>query len=74
MTNRAISAKNYEHVLDVWKAFKINTMKDNHDCYLKVDVSLFACVLETFGKEYINSFKLVPVHYLSTAGCSWDAV
>ena len=49
-------------------------MKDNHDCYLKVDASLFACVLETFGKEYINSFKLVPAHYLSTAGCSWDAV
>ena len=45
MTNRAISDKNCEHFLNIWKAFKIN-MKDYHDLYLKVDVLLLICVFE----------------------------
>ena len=52
----AISDNNYDHVLKVWEAFKMNNMKDYHDLYLKVDVLLLACVLETFKKESINSF------------------
>ena len=28
LTNLAIRDKSYEHVLNVWKAFKMNTMKD----------------------------------------------
>ena len=34
LTNRAISDKNYEHVVNVWKAFKMNNMKDYYDLYL----------------------------------------
>ena len=56
LTNRAISYKNYEHVLNVLKAFKINIMKDFHNLHLKVDVLLLACVFETFRKESINPF------------------
>ena len=26
-----LDGTNYKHVLDVWKALKINTMKDYHD-------------------------------------------
>ena len=74
MTNRAISDKNYEHILNVWKAFKMNIMKDYHDLYLKVDVLLLTSVFETFRKESINSFELDFAHYLSTSGYSWDAM
>ena len=28
LTNLAIRDKSYEHVLNVWKAFRMNTMKD----------------------------------------------
>ena len=31
LTKREISDKNYKHVLNFWKAFKMNTMKDYHD-------------------------------------------
>ena len=65
---------NYEDVLNVWKAFKMNSMKDYHDLYLKVDALLLACVFETFKKESINSFELDPAHYSSTPGYSWDAM
>ena len=52
----------------------MNTMKDYHDLYLKVDVLLLACVFETFRKDSINYFELDAAHYLSTPGYSWDAM
>ena len=73
-TNCAINDKNYEHVLNICKAFTINNIKDYHDLYLKVDVLLLACVFETFRKESINSFELNPYCYLTTTGYSWCAV
>ena len=75
MTNHKISHKSYEHVLRVWEAFIINSMKDHHDLHLKFDdVLLLACVFEMFWKVLINFFELDPAHYLSTPGHSWDAL
>ena len=75
MTNRAVkNDKNDKHVLNFWKAFKINTMKRYNELYLKVDVLLLAYMFETFRKESINSFKLDPAHYLSTPGYSKDVI
>ena len=48
------------------------TLKD-HDLHLKVNVLLLASVFETFRKEFVNSFELDPVQYLSLPGYSWDA-
>ena len=48
LTNRAVSDKNFEHVLNVWKSFKINTMKNYHGLYLNVDVLLLARLFEAF--------------------------
>ena len=52
----------------------MNTMKDYHDLYLKVDVLLLACGFEIFRKESMNSIELDFAHYLSTLGYSWDAM
>ena len=49
-----ITNKEYEHVIDVWKKFKIKTMKGYHDLYLKCDVLLLADVFEKFRN---NNFK-----------------
>ena len=68
MTTCVISDKNYEHVLKVSKASKMNTMKDYHDLSLKVDVLLLAYVFENFKSESIDSFEFDPAHYLSTPG------
>ena len=74
MTNPAISDKNCKDVLNVWKAFKINTLKYYHDLHLHGDVLLIVCVFETFRNECINSFELDPAYYLLTPGYSWDAM
>ena len=74
LTNCAISYKNHEQVFNIWKAFKMNTMKDFYDLFLKVDVLLLVHVFETFRKVFINSFELDLADYLSTPGYSWDAM
>ena len=38
LTNRKISGKEYEHVLNVWKKFEMKTRENYHDLYLKCQV------------------------------------
>ena len=38
LTNRKISDKEYEHVLNVWNKFEMKIMKDCDDFYLACDV------------------------------------
>ena len=59
-----------KYVLNVWKAFKMNTMKYFHDLHMKTDVLLLACMCETFRKESINLFELDPAHKFFTPGYS----
>ena len=62
MTKRTINDKNYEHVLNVWEAFKTNTMNDYHNLYLKVDVLLLACVFQTFARKSKHFLEVDPAH------------
>ena len=54
LTGRKIIAKEYEHLLNVWKKVEMKTMKDYHGLYLKSDVLLLADVFEKFRN---NSFE-----------------
>ena len=65
LTWKKINDKEYDHVLKVWNKFKMQTMKDYHDLYLKCDVLLLADVFEKFRNNSL---------YLSTPGLSWDAI
>ena len=55
-----ISDKEYEHVLNVWK---IKTMKNHYDLYLKCDVLLLADVFEKFRNNSLKNYGLCPSHY-----------
>ena len=50
LKDRCISEKDCFKVINVWNVFKMNTMGDYHDLYLKTDVSLLADVFEKFIK------------------------
>ena len=42
LEDECISEKDYLRAVDVWNVFKMNTMGDYHDLYLKTDVLLLA--------------------------------
>ena len=55
-------------------SFKIRTMREYHDLYLKSDKLLLAYVFENFRKTCLQYYKLDPYHYLTSLGVSWDAM
>ena len=55
LTDRKTSDKEYEHVLIVWKKFKVETIKDYHDLYLTCNVLLFPDVFEKFKNNSLKS-------------------
>ena len=74
LTDRKISDKEFENVLNVSKKFEIKTMKDYHGLYLKCDVSLLADVFKKLRNNSLKNYGLCPSRYLSARCSSWDAV
>ena len=54
LTDRKISDKGYDHVLNVWKRFEMKRMKDYHDLYLKCDVLLFFKKIEIIASRIVD--------------------
>ena len=50
-----MSDKDCEHVLKVLDRFKLKTMKDYHDLYLKCDITLLANVFEKFRNNSLRN-------------------
>ena len=70
----ALVKKDYLYAIDVWNVFKMNTMGDYHDLYLKTDVLLLADVFEKFISTCLDYYGLDTCHYFSGPGLSWDAM
>ena len=73
-TDEGITDDGYTHAQKVWNTFKMKTMGDYHNLYLKSDVLLLADVFENFRKTCLQYYKLVPCHYFTSPGLSWDAM
>ena len=71
---RCVSEKDYLKGINVWNLFKMNTMSDYHDLYLKTVVLLLADVFEKFIETCLDYYGLDPCHYFSRPGLSWDAM
>ena len=72
LKDECISEKDYLHAVDVWNIFKMNTMGDFHNLYLKTDALLLAdvCVINTC----LDYYQLDPCHYFSIPGLSCDVM
>ena len=68
-----ISEKDYLKANNIWNVFKMNTMGDYHDLYLKTDVLLLADVFEKFkymlGSLWIRSLSLFSFSWIKL-GCN----
>ena len=74
LTGKEISDKEYEHVLKAWNKFKMKTMEDYHDLYLKWDVLLLADIFQKFTNNSLKNCGLCPSNYLRAPALSWDAM
>ena len=74
LNNEHITDEDHQHAKNVWKTFKLKTIGDYHDLYLKSDVLLLADSFENFRRTCMQYYKLDPCHYFSSPGLSWDAM
>ena len=65
LKDRFISKEEYDRAINVWNVFKIKTLGEYHNLYLKTDVLLSADVFEKFIKTRLEYYKLDPCHYFS---------
>ena len=72
LKDECISEKDYLHAIDIWNVFKMNTMGDYHDLYVKTDVLLLADLFQKFINTCLEYYGLDPCHYFSSPGLSWD--
>ena len=74
LKDKSVNDEEYERVNTVWKVFKIKTLVEYHNLYLKTNVLLLVNVFEKFIDTCLNYYRLVPCHYFSSLGLSWDAM
>ena len=74
LADEDINDEDYKHAQNVWTTFKLESMGQYHDLYLKSDVLLLADVFEKFRKTCLQYYELDPCHYFTSPGLSWDAM
>ena len=74
LTGKGISTGQHEHVKNVWKSFKMKTLKDYLKLYNISDVLLLADVFENFRDLCLKNYGLDPVYYYTAPGLAWDAM
>ena len=74
LKDTCISEKYYLKANIIWNVFKMNTMGDHHDLYLKTDVLLLAGMFEKFINMCLDYYGLDPCHCFSSPGLNWDAM
>ena len=74
LTGKGINNYNYNHVLNVWKTFKMKTFKEYLELYNITDVLLLADVFENFRDICLKNYGLDPVYYYTAPGLAWDAM
>ena len=74
LKGKCISEKDYWKANNIWNVFKMNTMGEYHDLYLKTDILLLANVFEKFIKTCLDYYGLDSCHYFSSSEVTWDAM
>ena len=74
LKDECISEKDYSQAINVWNVFKMNTIGNYHDLYLKIDILFLADAFEKFINTCLEYYGLDPCRYFSRPRLSWDAM
>ncbi|XP_050454177.1 uncharacterized protein LOC126852925 [Cataglyphis hispanica] len=74
LTGDIVSGSDYERAIKVWERFRVRTLGEYSDLYLKTDVLLLADIFENFRDACMKSYGLDPAHYYTLPGYTWDAM
>jgi len=72
LNEEGISEEDYNRALDTWQRYDCKTMKDYHDHYLTLDVTLLADVFENFREMALRKYELDPAHSWTVPGFAWN--
>src|SRR6185437_12994361 len=74
LTEKHISDDDYKFAELVWDHFKMQTMADYHDHYLKTDTILLADVLNNFREDTLKTHRVEALQFYTAPGMSWGAM
>ena len=74
LKDECIREKDYLKASNVWNVFKMNTLGNYHDLYLKTDVLLLTDMFEKFISACLDYYGLDLCHYFSSPGLSRDVM
>ena len=63
----------YRHGNNVFKRFKLKSLGEYHDLYVRSATLLLADVFESFRKTCLKLYELDPAHFLLLPGLAWQA-
>ena len=69
-----LTEEEYAKCEKIWTAFGMNTFKDWHDLYLKLDVYGLADVFEAFRRLCLSAYGLDPVHFVGLPSFGFGAM
>lgn len=68
-----ITDEDYQHAIEVWNTFNIQSLGEYHDLYMDTDVHLLADVFENFRDLSLLHYQLDPCHFFTSPGLAWQA-
>ena len=74
LKDECISEKDYSRAFNILNLFRMNTICDYYDFYLKTEVLLLAVVFVRFINTWLKYYGLDPCHYFSSPGLGWDVM
>jgi len=71
LNDQALDPKDYKRAQETWSHFKIHTLKEYHDHYLRLNTLLLANIFENFLNSIIEGHQLDPLHFMYLPYLAW---